>query len=307
MTRTTSELELAEEELPLEAVDCYLCGSAEGVRMFEDPPFEVKRCGCGFVYVTPRVPDDKLHLIYQTNYFKSTSAKDFGYSDYTLDRDLYLKTFAKKARIVQRFKPAGRVLEVGSAAGFFLRAMRDRGYDVHGVEVSRYVAEFARDELGIETVFNGRLADAPLEPESFDVVAMWDVIEHLADPIAELERMRALMRPDGALFIQTQDVSALTARVLGKKWLHFKQLEHIYHFDPRTIQRALDRAGFEIVHVTHTGTGKYISVDFFIERMQRYSRLLHLMLKPARVFGRRYFYLSPRDEMIVVARPKPKS
>ncbi|MCA9320316.1 MAG: class I SAM-dependent methyltransferase [Planctomycetes bacterium] len=302
---TTRSVPYGEEELPLVEVACYLCGSRDGKTILDDPPFRVVRCGsCSFAYVTPRVPDSHLHLIYQTQYFKSHNAGDFGYSDYTKDREGYLKTFRRKAKMVSRFKSSGRVLEVGSAAGFFLHAMKESGFEVEGVEVSKYVCEFAANELGIDSVFNGRLEDAPLEGKTFDVVAMWDVIEHLADPIAELKRIRGFMKPDGILVMQTQNVDAFFAKLLGSKWQHFKQLEHVYHFSPTTLRQALDRAGYETVSVTNRGAGKYISVEFFVDRMRRYSKILHHLLYPARLFGRRFFYLNPHDEIIVVAKPK---
>ncbi|MEE9392349.1 MAG: class I SAM-dependent methyltransferase [Planctomycetota bacterium] len=300
----TTEQLFGEESLPLESVSCYMCERDDGKLIFSDPPFSIIRCGCGFVYVTPRVPDEKLHLIYQTEYFKSHSASEFGYTDYTKDKEGYLATFRRKAKLVAKHTPKGKILEIGSAAGFFLHAMKERNYDVHGVEVSEYVTKFAREEFGIDSIFNGKLEDAPIEAKSCDAVAMWDVIEHLADPIRELERIRGFLKPGGRLFIQTQDVSAFFARLLGSKWQHFKQLEHVYHFSPVTLKQALERAGFEIVLITHSGAGKYISVDFFVDRMQRYSKIVHHLLRPARLFGRRFFYLNPRDEIIVVAKLK---
>jgi 2-polyprenyl-3-methyl-5-hydroxy-6-metoxy-1,4-benzoquinol methylase len=294
-----------EESLPLVDTPCYMCGASGGTSLLKDDPFEVLRCeSCSFTYVTPRVPDSHLHLIYQTEYFKSHSAKDFGYSDYLEDKSGYLKTFRKKAELVARHVQSGACLEVGSAAGFFLQAMRERGFEVHGVEVSEYAANFAREEFGLDTVFNGKLDEADLPRDHFDVVAMWDVIEHLADPIRELQRIRQLMKKDGFLVLQTQNPEHWFARMLGEKWQHFKQLEHVYHFSPKTITEALDRGGFEVISIDNRGAGKYISVDFFIERMRRYSVLVHHLLRPFHLIGRTFFYLNPGDEMIAVARPK---
>jgi len=300
---TEGFLPYSEGELPLVHVACYLCGHDDGEVVLDDPPFKVIRCPeCGLVYVTPRVPDSHLHLIYQTEYFTSSSAADFGYADYTHDHAKYLRTFRKKARLVQAHRASGRVLEVGSAAGFFLHAMGELGYEATGVEVSEYVSGFARRELGIERLHTGLLADAPLDPASFEIAAMWDVIEHVPDPIAELRRIHDLLVPEGLLFLQTQNVDHWFARLLGSKWQHFKQLEHIHHFSPRTIRTLLDRAGFEVLGISNRGAGKYISVEFFCDRMRRYSVLAHHLLWPARAFGRFFFYLNPGDEMIVVAR-----
>lgn len=291
--------------LPLEPVGCYLCGREGGEVVTDDPPFRVLRCPtCGLSYVTPRVPESHLHLIYQTDYFKSTNAADFGYADYTRDRAGYEKTFRMKADMVMGYKSSGRCLEIGSAAGFFLKAMQEKGFEVTGVEVSSYVVEFARKELGLERVHNCMLKDAPLDVGAYDVVAMWDVIEHVSDPIEELRRIRKLIKPDGFLFLQTQDIETRFAKLLGKKWQHFKHLEHIHHFSPRTIKTVLERSGFEIVRLTHSGAGKFISVEFFVDRMRRYSRIAHHLLWPLRLLGRFFFYLNPGDEMVVVAKPR---
>ena len=286
------------------SVACYLCGRSDGDQLVDDPPFRVKLCPCGLGYVTPRIPESHLHLLYQSDYFESSNAAHFGYADYVRDQRGFHRTFAYKAEMVRRHKKSGRVLEVGSAAGFFLHAMRESGFEVSGVEVSEHVSEFARNSLGIDEVFTGRLQDAPYERGSYDVAAMWDVIEHVSDPIAELKRVRTFMKPDGILFLQTQDIDTRFRRLLGSKWQHFKQLEHIHHFSPKTMQTMLDRAGFELVELTHKGAGKYISIEFFIDRMARYNRLVHHLLWPMRIFGRFFFYLNPGDEMIVVARPR---
>lgn len=298
-------IRFGEGDLPLEDVPCYLCRSKNGSEIVDDPPFKVMRCrDCEMVYVTPRVPDSHLHLIYQTEYFKSSSASDFGYTDYTRDKPGYLRSFRRKAKMVRKWKDSGLLLEVGSAAGFFLKAMSEEGFVAHGVEVSPYVCEFARKELGLEHVFNGLLKDAPYSKGVYDVVALWDVIEHVPDPIAELKLIREFMKDDAILVMQTQDIDTWFARLLGSKWQHFKQLEHIHHFSPKTIRTVLDRSGFEVMNLTHRGAGKYISVDFFVERMRRYSVVVHHLLRPAHLFGRLFFYLNPGDEMIVIARPK---
>jgi hypothetical protein len=133
---------------------------------------------------------------------------------------------------------------------------------------------------------------------------MWDVVEHLADPLADLKRARELVKDTGFLFVQTQDVDSLARRVLGAKWTHFKQLEHIYHFSRKTITMLLDRAGFEVVRVQKSGAGKYISVAFFIDRMKRFGKIPHLLALPLTPFRRRFLYVNPWDELIVVARPR---
>src|SRR5262249_34867309 len=153
--------------------------------------------------------------IYDLGYFTSESAGGFGYAAYAADGPGYLRTFRKKVRIMRAHVPGGRVLEVGCAAGFFLAAAKEAGYEAHGVEVSGSILPHAREVVKRARLFQGTLAECPGEPGSFDGVAMWDVVEHLGDPVADLVRVRRLLRPDGRLILQTQDVGSLARRVLG--------------------------------------------------------------------------------------------
>jgi 2-polyprenyl-3-methyl-5-hydroxy-6-metoxy-1,4-benzoquinol methylase len=134
------------------------------------------------------------------------------------------------------------------------------------------------------------------------VVTLWDVIEHLEDPIAHLGAAARALKPDGLLVIETQNVASLFARLLGRKWQHYKHAEHLYHFDPRSLGRLLELAGLEQVDRSARRGGKYVSMTFLAERVGRIHPLLSTLASPLRLLGRRALYLNFRDEMVVVAR-----
>lgn len=295
-------------DLPLENVACYLCGRQDGTVLVEDPPFRVRRCaGCGLGYTSPRVHAERLHELYGERYWSSECARHFGYTSYLEEEKAYLRTFRRRARLVRRAVPPGRLLEVGCAAGYFLAVMRDLGYEVHGVEISGEAVQSARKRFGLDAVHACRLGDAPYPAGSFDLVAMWDVVEHLADPLAELAHCHRLLRPGGALVLQTQDLDSLARRVMGRRWHHFKQLEHLYHFDRRTLRELLGRAEFDVQQETRRAAGKYVSFEFLAERSARFGRWAELLAKPLALLGRRYLYVNPLDELIVVARRREAS
>jgi SAM-dependent methyltransferase len=183
--------------------------------------------------------------------------------------------------------------------------MQDRDYEVHGLEISQEIAETARKRFDLDDVRCCHIKDAGFEAGSFDLVVLWDVIEHMADPITELRLCRDLLAAGGALIVQTQDVSSLARKLMGRRWHHFKQLEHIYHFDPSTIAELLDRSGLRIEKITRRRAGKYVSFEFIRERLKRFGRIADLMGRPLKLLGRRFLYVNPFDEMIVVARLKP--
>lgn len=295
--------------LPLETVACYICGRTDGAVLLHDPPFRVLRCaGCGLGYTSPRIAASRVHEIYSDAYFRSDSARDYGYTDYARDRRAYTRTFEKRADVIAPFvAPGGRILDVGCAAGFFLDVMRRRGHAVTGVEVSHGILRTARELFDLPDLHSGRLSDAPLAAGSYDLVTLWDVIEHLPDPLSELAIVHRLLREDGVLVLQTQDLSSRFARLLGRRWHHFKQAEHLYHFDPATVRALLSRAGFQVLHVTRKAAGKHVSPAFIAERSARISPLLRILLSPLLLLRRFYLYINPGDEIIVVARRLPSA
>jgi SAM-dependent methyltransferase len=289
---------------------CLLCGSKERAVVHEKPPFRIVRCArCSLVYTLPRLSPAAIEAMYQTDYWKSDAAKDFGYTDYLADEPLYVKTFTMRGRWIARFRsPPGRALDVGCAAGFALTALQELGYDVQGVEISRAMVEVARRRLGAERVHHGTL-DGLAASEAlrgpFDLITMFDVVEHVEDPVALLAIARRLLAPGGIVVLETQNVRSAFARLLGVRWQHYKFQEHLYHFDPATVRALLANAGFEVVACTPRRGGKYVSLRFLVERAGRVHPLLSKLLKPLNVFRDRALYVNVFDEMLVVARAAP--
>lgn len=294
--------------LPLESVPCYLCGATAGRVLVDDPPFRVIRCdGCGLGYTSPRLRGDRIHELYEAQaYFASDAAEAFGYDDYERDVDAYLRTFRRKSRFITRHcPPPGRLLEIGAAGGAFMKVMEELGYEVSGTEVSPSMASLARRLFGFQRLQCCRLDQARFDGTSFDLIAMFDVIEHLPDPKRELAICRGLLRPAGRLVLQTQNLESAARRLLGRRWQHFKQLEHIYHFSPATLERLLAGAGFRLLAMTRRNAGKYVRVQEFADRAERVCGLPRLLTAPIRLLGDRYCYINPLDELLAIFEPAP--
>ena len=297
-------------ELPesaLEHVACGLCGNEESRTKFTDGPFSVVTCTrCELTYVTPRLNDSGLiEHVYNEGYWTSNAAKTRGYTDYRSDAPLYIKTYRRRLKVVKRhFAKPGRVLDVGCAAGYFLSVMQQEGWDVTGVEPSDPIRAQAAERIGADNVHGGLLHEVPLEPGSFDLITLWDVLEHIPDPVAALAHARTLLAPGGKLLIETQNVDSRAAAMLGPKWQHYKHAEHIYHFNPKTIRRVLDEAGFEILENGPWLGGKYVSMGFIAERANRLHPVAAALLSPLKLVSRASVYVNLFDEMIIVAKPK---
>jgi len=282
---------------------CMLCASDAARALISDPPYTVLRCtACGMVWTTPRLSD--LRAVYDDGYWRSATPRQRGYGDYRADEPLYLKTFRRRLAIVRRHTARpGTLLDVGCAAGYFLAVMREAGWEVAGVDLSSEIVAHAHARFGFTALHAGTLETAPWPPASFDLVTLWDLVEHVPDPRAVLMQAHRLLRPDGVLVLETQDVASPFARLLGARWHHFKHAEHLYHFDAATIRRLLAQAGFAVVELTRRSAGKYVSVDFIAERAARLHPVFSVMLRPLTRLRGANVYLNFGDEMIVVARP----
>lgn len=290
----------------LEEASCLFCPPGTPAKeLFADPPFRVVRCrGCGLVFVTPRVAAADIAAVYGETYWRSPRARDFGFADYRADAPLWERTYRLRVKGLRGFaEPPGRVLDVGCAAGHFLAVMREQGFDVHGVELSGEMAAEAGRRLGAERVHVGTLEQAPFPERHFDVVSFWDVVEHLPQPIRALRRARELLKEDGLLVVETQNVESAFARLMGRRWHHFKQVEHLWHFSPATVARLLDAAGFTPVRLTSRRAGKHVSLAFIVERSGRVHPALPRLLAPlARLRAAPYVNLF--DELVVLGRPR---
>ncbi len=293
---------------------CLFCGVHEERVRFHDAAYRVVECSrCGLVYVNPRLPTARLYEMYQEEYWNSDRAKDFGYGEYLSDADKYLKTYRLRAKLVDRYKSQpGRVLDVGCAAGFFLKVMADKGWSTAGIEIARPMIDYAEAELGLSDMLRGDLLSvaggseaSALPPKSFDVVTLWDVVEHLEQPGLHLEQAHALLKDDGILVLETQNVDSFFAKLLGTRWQHYKHEEHLYHFHPASLRRLLHDAGFEVLENTPRRGGKYVSMEFLVERVGKLHPVLSALASPLRLFSGFAPYVNLMDEMVVVARKRP--
>ncbi len=220
------------------AYRCRACG-APGRAEFVKRGFVIASCAaCGCHFVPDPVSDPAR---YDEAYFAGDG--DCGYGGYLQDRPLILANFARRARWIAGLGAGARVLDVGAAYGFFVAAARNEGFDAIGLEPVPACAAFAARELGVE-VRTGLIEAAPLEPESFDVVTLFDVIEHLADPAVALRRIRALLAPDGLLVIETGDLGGLLRRVVGSGWYYYDPPQHLTYFSVASLGHLLHATGF---------------------------------------------------------------
>ncbi len=262
----------------MERVACNLCGADDAAVRFPStlPPnpsladWTAYRCTysgygvhptivrcrrCGLVYANPRQEGATILETYE-------AVKDPLYIE---EREGRVLTFEHHLRPLERLTgpPDGRrLLDIGAYTGVFVEIAARHGWDAWGVEPSHWAVEEAR-KRGLQVV-QGTTETAELPEGGFDVVTMWDVIEHLTDPLGELRRVYGLLRPGGLLIVHTIDIGSLFARLMGARWPWLMEM-HLYYFNRRTLRLMLEKAGFSVLRIQ--AQGRYLRLGYLMNRV----------------------------------------
>lgn len=205
----------------------------------------------------------QIQAIYNETYFAPSKYADRATMQAESDRRLNL---------LRRFVPPGsgkRVLDAGCATGDFIEAARNE-YEMHGVELSSHAVQAAReknpglaDRISVGSLEAGELPDLQL-----DAICLWDVIEHMWNPVAVCGKLLERLRPGGYLLFSTPAADATVARVLGKYWAFMTPPEHLSFFSKKTTQYL-----FECVLSARVRScermGKRANVGFIFYKLRR--------------------------------------
>jgi SAM-dependent methyltransferase len=219
----------------------------------------ILRCmSCGFGFRPDRSSDSELAALY----------RDVNIDVYQSELRGRTATAGRRLRVVQQHCPIGRLLDVGCASGLFLQSAADAGWSVVGVEPSEALSVLAQKNLGSRgEVIAATLQDSGLNHPTFDVVTLWDVLEHVTNPREFLASCAALVKPGGYLFVNVPDLGSLQARVLGRRWPLILP-EHLNYFTRRSLTFCAEYAGLAALQ---TGRLKAsFSLDYVFYRLRQH-------------------------------------
>jgi len=226
---------------------CALCGSSKRQVLFDVEGYPIAHClACTLLQVDVDLDRRALEQIYDEDYFRGDV-----FHDYLGEREVRVAAAAEATQSLARLVPGGRLLDVGCAAGFFLEAA-SRVYDGTGIELSPFASEYARRELGLR-VITGDVTDGALAGEHFDVITLWNTVEHVSDPVEALKAVARLSRPGSLLVLSTGDVTGPLARRNLREWNLMTPPYHLFFFSPRTIELLLAKTGFQLRRVVYDG------------------------------------------------------
>lgn len=223
----------------MEVIDCPLCGEPESFPLHQEGSFQMVRCSsCQFIYLNPRPTSEFLLRFYQ-DYLPENGSSIKAW------QRMMESVFKKAANLIQQYKEKGELLDVGSGFGFFLSEMKNRGWDVTGIEISQKAMDYSRNVFGL-TIHPGPMEKVGFPDNYFDAVTGFYVIEHLPYPMAFLRECHRILKPGGLLLLRYPHTTPIKnlLQIFGIKNRLYDLPAHLSDFSPKMIQRCLERIGF---------------------------------------------------------------
>lgn len=229
-------------------VICPVCSNQDADFYIEKDGFKFWRSkNCGTIFISP-LPEQFSTNVYGEDYF-SGAKKGFGYVDYDRDKSAMASLFKKFLALMAHHTTSsyGQLLDIGAATGYFVELANKAGWSAQGIDISSYATKEARKKgLKVETA----TLDSFNAPNGiFTAITMWDVLEHLPDPVKAIKKTHDLLQPKGLLAINTPDSGSLWARIWRGKWQALVPPEHMIIFNKKALKMLLDKSGFEILEL----------------------------------------------------------
>jgi 2-polyprenyl-3-methyl-5-hydroxy-6-metoxy-1,4-benzoquinol methylase len=284
---------------------CYLCKNTVSKFLFKNN-YQLFRCNsCGLLFYDFTKDYAKfLEKQYSKGYFTGESSLK-SYTDYGKDKKNIFRNMAWLVNEIKKYKSKGKYLDVGCAYGYAMEVADKKGFDVYGIDPSDHAVSQAKKKFpkraSVSYLSNMKFAD-----NSFDVISLFDVFEHLQDPRRDLAKLKKVLKNDGLVVIATGDTGSKWAQFSGRRWTFYNPPQHIFYFNRKNITRVLNESGFEVIDITTTG--KWLSLPYifhlaetvgenklakFLSPLVTNTPLSHLAL-----------YLKLHDNMVVFAKKR---
>jgi 2-polyprenyl-3-methyl-5-hydroxy-6-metoxy-1,4-benzoquinol methylase len=247
----------------IEAI-CPLCGSPDVCPYRIARNYPIVRCSqCSFLFVSPAPTAVELAAFYQQAAYYND--RTIGYTDYLGDQSRHEQLARERLWRIERLQPKrGQILDVGCAAGFFLRVAQLRGWEPLGVELSREMANMASQLIGRGVA--PTLTNLDVAPGSLDCITLWEYIEHIPDPRDEIERLASLLRSGGVLALSTPNTGYWSAEHQPEHWREFTPPAHLGFFTHATLDQLLRVCGLRVVRILHV-TARAPTQPYAFQRM----------------------------------------
>lgn len=194
---------------------------------------------CGFVFCKPIPTQEELNKVYE----------GYGRNDYL--SDLTIQAYERVLDSFEPFRKTNKLIDVGCGIGYFLEVAKRRGWEVYGTEFTEEAVKICENKGANMKL--GPLNAEDYEPESFDVICSFEVIEHINNPLDELASFNKILRKGGLVYCTTPNFNAVERFQLGANWNVIAYPEHLSYYTPKTLKRVFKEAGFQTKKVLATG------------------------------------------------------
>jgi 2-polyprenyl-3-methyl-5-hydroxy-6-metoxy-1,4-benzoquinol methylase len=238
--------------------------------------------------------------LYSESYFKGGE-----YHDYIEDKKVIQANFQKRIDDLKKLKTNGRLLEIGCAYGFFLDLAR-KHWEVKGIDVSPEGVKHAKENLGLDAE-QGDFLSMPDDSHGFDIICMWDTVEHLSQPVRFIEKASRWLKPGGILVMTTGDIESRVAKFRKDKWRQIHPPTHLYYFSRNTLKKAVQNASLVPKSVSYVGyTRRYKTMAHNVFCLKSNKPAIYNLFT---LGGKLDFpvYLNLKDIMMMVAQKPAKA
>jgi 2-polyprenyl-3-methyl-5-hydroxy-6-metoxy-1,4-benzoquinol methylase len=249
--------------MPIEKISsCRLCGSGDLKFKYEINLSNILECNnCSFTQVNEIPSEHDLLKLYGDSYFKK--------GKYIEDRAIRYEQKRRLNWILKcRGKSNGRLLDVGCSTGDFISLAKNRfdiwGQDISEFAISNIISKYPdlSPRLSVCSIENSNYKDS-----FFDIITLWDVIEHLWEPVKIIKMLSKKLKPGGCLFISTPNTGAIIAKLLGKRWAFMTPPEHLCFFNKTTINMLNKKHNLKITD--WISQGKWVNFGFLVYKLNR--------------------------------------
>lgn len=278
---------------------CGICSHQEFSIRYRKKDFSLAQChSCGVLYRTPQPTSEEVRQLYTTAY----------YNPWHLEKEeavkkIKMESFDRRLQEIQNYVHGGKILDVGCATGFFLEKAKSKGFDPYGLELSEFAFKQAHKTFG-DHVFWGTIEDLFFENNFFDVITMFDLLEHVTNPVTTLRCCRRILKPKGIIAAVLPDTSSMSAKVMGKGWTHYKK-EHLFYFSKQAIASLMEKESFEVIQIKPAA--KIMNVEYLYHQFMQYPHhiatpLVSMLYKLLPNYLSRVSFSITMGEILVIAR-----
>lgn len=208
--------------------------------------FDIVKCTtCSFIFTNPIPQKKDIPSYYESpDYISHTLKKRNSISHiYQKIRKINIKN---KFKIINKYKNAGHILDVGCGTGELLKYFKDMGWNTTGIEPADSARNFAKTNHGLDIYPESKLQH--FDKGKFDVITLWHVLEHIYYDVNDgLDQLKQILKPDGYIFIAVPNIESFDASHYDKYWAALDVPRHLYHFSKESFKNLIEKHSFEVV------------------------------------------------------------